>query len=164
MWLSQKEIGETVKLIREQVGLTQEELAVRLGLAGGQQLVSKWERGIKRPGYEKMRQVAGLVARDVDVFQVGSDLAGGGASIGEAIRQLVDERVTSPRVRELVRLYSNTSALRSYGGRVTYRDALTAARAVAVDEKFSAAELEELDTLVPVILELTESHERAVRP
>lgn len=61
-------VGARIREAREGAHLTQNELADRLpGKADGTQ-VSKWERGVHRPGDDTLRQIAGIVGRDLGWF------------------------------------------------------------------------------------------------
>lgn len=73
VWLDKPEIGEKIKEIRIRKGLSQLDLAERLGMPQGQAEVSRWERGVRRPGYEKMLEIAKLVGRGVEIFQQGGE-------------------------------------------------------------------------------------------
>jgi len=49
--------------LRKSAGLTQEALALRLGVE--RPVVSQWESGARRPGYDKMLRLAGILGPEV---------------------------------------------------------------------------------------------------
>lgn len=51
--------GDLIKKVRLQAGLTQAELAERLGVTP--QAISQYERGVKKPKYETIRRIADAV-------------------------------------------------------------------------------------------------------
>src|SRR5262245_22717193 len=55
-------IGELIRQKREAAGLTQSELAAQLGV--GKAIVSRWERGHKRPGVTVLRKLSAVLAID----------------------------------------------------------------------------------------------------
>lgn len=59
-------IGEQIKTARKAKGVSQEELAVRLGVV--RQTVSKWENGMSVPDADVLIQIAELL--DVPVSQL----------------------------------------------------------------------------------------------
>lgn len=54
--------GETLRRLREDAGMTQEDVANRLGISG--QAVGAWENGRSRPRLEKLNQLARLLGVD----------------------------------------------------------------------------------------------------
>lgn len=74
-WLSKEEIGKKIKAIRSRNGLSQQELADLCGIPEGQASVSRWERGVLMPSYEKLLIIAKLVGRGVEIFQVNDDFS-----------------------------------------------------------------------------------------
>lgn len=71
-WLDPVTIGKKIREIREQAGLSQQQLSERLGMQKGQAEISRWERGERRPGYEALADIAYIGGKDVSIFQKGS--------------------------------------------------------------------------------------------
>ena len=64
-------LGENIKTLRKNKGLTQEELAARLNVV--RQTVSKWEKGFSVPDADILQRIAEIL--EVDVKQLlGSDI------------------------------------------------------------------------------------------
>ncbi len=64
-------LGENIKVLRKNKGLTQEELAIRLNVV--RQTVSKWEKGYSVPDAELLQRLADVL--EVDVKQLlGADV------------------------------------------------------------------------------------------
>lgn len=59
-------LGDNIKLLRKNKGLTQEELAIRLNVV--RQTVSKWEKGFSVPDAEMLQKMAEVL--DVDIKQL----------------------------------------------------------------------------------------------
>jgi transcriptional regulator with XRE-family HTH domain len=63
-------IGRRIAQARDAAGLTQAELATKIpGKADGTQ-VSKWERGVHRPGDDTLDQIAQALGKDIAWFLV----------------------------------------------------------------------------------------------
>lgn len=111
IWKSNEEIGRIIKKILEESGMTQGELATHLGMPKGQAEVSRYVRGKRRPGYEKLLKIAALTGRGVDIFQntgsnthpsAESPTVGGGGDTEEmdtALLNLPDTSFLKPRAR-----------------------------------------------------------------
>lgn len=54
----------TIRVYRESLGITQQELAARLNVTQG--LVSQWERGETLPGASKLPELAKLLGCTID--------------------------------------------------------------------------------------------------
>lgn len=68
-------IGRRIAEAREAAGLTQAELAAKIpGKSDGTQ-ISKWERGVHRPGDDTLEQIAVALEKDVAWFLIKSDEA-----------------------------------------------------------------------------------------
>lgn len=64
-------LGDNIKLLRKNNGLTQEELAIRLNVV--RQTISKWEKGFSVPDAEMLQKMAEVL--DVDIKQLlGGDI------------------------------------------------------------------------------------------
>ena len=64
-------LGENIKTLRKNKGLTQEELAIRLKVVS--QTVSKWEKGYSVPDAETLQKIADIL--EVDIKQLlGADI------------------------------------------------------------------------------------------
>jgi transcriptional regulator with XRE-family HTH domain len=59
-------IGENIKAIRKNKGMTQEELAIKLNVA--RQTISKWEKGLSVPDAELVQKISEIL--DVDIKQL----------------------------------------------------------------------------------------------
>lgn len=59
-------IGENIKAIRKNKGMTQEELAIKLNVV--RQTVSKWEKGISVPDAEMVQKLSEIL--DIDIKQL----------------------------------------------------------------------------------------------
>lgn len=55
---------EIIKLIRKTMGITQEELAKRIGVTQG--TVAQWEKGLTHPAFDKLPKVADVLGVTVD--------------------------------------------------------------------------------------------------
>ncbi len=96
---SQTDLGETLRALRKQAGLTQRDASARLGCSP--QLVSQWETGDTRPPVGKLRQLAALynlkfeeLKRLHEASETGVDEPRdtyGNLSIVEVLRDLADE-------------------------------------------------------------------------
>lgn len=53
-----------IKLIRKTMGITQEELAKRIGVTQG--TVAQWENGLTHPAFDKLSKVADVLGVTVD--------------------------------------------------------------------------------------------------
>lgn len=56
-------LGENIKTLRKNKGLTQEEFAIRLNVV--RQTVSKWEKGLSVPDAEILQKIASILEVDV---------------------------------------------------------------------------------------------------
>lgn len=54
----------TIKTIREILGLTQTEFAAKIGTS--QVAVSRWEKGVVRPGFDSLRRIADTIGCSID--------------------------------------------------------------------------------------------------
>ena len=59
-------IGENIKAIRKNKGMTQAELAIKLNVA--RQTISKWEKGLSVPDAEMVQKISEIL--DVDIKQL----------------------------------------------------------------------------------------------
>lgn len=59
-------IGKNVRVFRKQNGLTQEELAGRLGVT--YQAVSKWENGATAPDISLLPEIAAVLGTSIDTL------------------------------------------------------------------------------------------------
>ena len=64
-------LGENIKTLRKNKGLTQEELAARLNVV--RQTVSKWEKGFSVPDADILQRIAEILEVDVKLL-LGSDI------------------------------------------------------------------------------------------
>ena len=64
-------LGENIKTLRKNKGLTQEELATRLNVV--RQTVSKWEKGFSVPDADILQRIAEILEVDVKLL-LGSDI------------------------------------------------------------------------------------------
>ena len=64
-----KDIGKTIRVLREQKGLTQEELASRLFVT--RQTLSNYENGRTRPDLEMLEKIAGELDQDISALLCG---------------------------------------------------------------------------------------------
>ena len=78
-------LGENIKRLRKQKGISQEELAIRLHVV--RQTVSKWERDLSVPD-------ADLLQRMADIFEVGTDAILGGTVPPEPDRNELAEQLS----------------------------------------------------------------------
>lgn len=78
-------LGENIKRLRKQKGISQEELAIRLHVV--RQTVSKWERDLSVPDAELLQRMA-------DIFEVGTDALLGGTIPAEADRNELAEQLS----------------------------------------------------------------------
>ena len=82
-----RQVGGLVKHHRERVGLTQAELADKVGLAS--ETVSRIERGVVAPGFESLEEFASALSVDVrDFFGAGEFAASEGRN--DALVRIVD--------------------------------------------------------------------------
>ncbi|MCH5188539.1 MAG: helix-turn-helix transcriptional regulator [Oscillospiraceae bacterium] len=102
-------IGETIKRLRRERGITQEQLAERLNISA--QAVSKWENGLSLPDISQLAPLA----RE---FQVSADVLVGlgtdGTDIGDILEQayrLPDVEKTYDALQEALACYPNSPAL-----------------------------------------------------
>lgn len=79
-------LGENIKTLRKNKGLTQEEFAIRLNVV--RQTVSKWEKGLSVPDAEILQKIASILEVDV------RELLGG----------KVDEKDNNEVVEQLARI------------------------------------------------------------
>lgn len=56
-------LGDNIKALRKQKGLTQEELAIKLNVV--RQTVSKWEKGLSVPDADLLQKIADVLETDV---------------------------------------------------------------------------------------------------
>lgn len=61
-------IGENIRRARDQNGLTQRELAA--AIEGDYMAISRWERGVNRPGDESLARIAEVLGHDFAWFYV----------------------------------------------------------------------------------------------
>lgn len=59
-------LGENIRQLRKKMGMTQEELALRLHVV--RQTVSKWEKGLSVPDAEMLQKLAGVLEVPVDML------------------------------------------------------------------------------------------------
>ena len=78
-------LGENIKRLRKQKGISQEELAIRLHVV--RQTVSKWERDLSVPDAELLQRMA-------DIFEVGTDAILGGTVPTEPDRNELAEQLS----------------------------------------------------------------------
>ena len=78
-------LGENIKRLRKQKGISQEELAIRLHVV--RQTVSKWERDLSVPDAELLQRMA-------DIFEVGTDAILGGTVPPEPDRNELAEQLS----------------------------------------------------------------------
>ena len=76
-------LGENIKTLRKNKGLTQEELAARLNVV--RQTVSKWEKGFSVPDADILQKIADIL--EVDVKQ----LLGAGIELEADSNSIVDQ-------------------------------------------------------------------------
>ena len=67
-------MGERIKQLRKENGLTQTDLAEKLGVTKG--TVSTWETDSRRPGYDKLGQLCDLFDRSMGYVTGQSDIPG----------------------------------------------------------------------------------------
>ena len=60
------EIGEMIKYLRDERGMSQEVLGIRSGI--DQRQISRWERGINEPSISSLRKIAEAMEVSVGVF------------------------------------------------------------------------------------------------
>ena len=58
--------GQRIKAARQQAGLTQTELAEKLGIP--YQSISQWERDLRNPKYENLQRIANALDYDVEAL------------------------------------------------------------------------------------------------
>lgn len=76
-------LGDTLKAIRKEKGITQEELAIKLHVV--RQTVSKWEKGVSIPDADSLQQIA-------DVFEVTvQELLGGDIQKDASRNEVADQ-------------------------------------------------------------------------
>ena len=91
-------LGENIKRLRKQKGISQEELAIRLHVV--RQTVSKWERDLSVPDAELLQRMA-------DIFEVGTDAILGGAIPPEPDRNELAEQLS--RINEQLAIRNRRS-------------------------------------------------------
>lgn len=67
MALGQEELGQRIKEAREDAGLTQQELADRIGIKQGQ-TVSNYERGVTEVTTKRLRRIAEATGKPITFF------------------------------------------------------------------------------------------------
>ncbi len=82
-------IGEKIKKLRKEKGLTQKELAKRLGVT--QQMIASYENGVRYPKMETIKKIAD--ALNVDMFELIFDKNGAPAYSLESIPNSDDYRI-----------------------------------------------------------------------
>lgn len=91
--------SETVETARKRKGLTQPELAERLGLR--QQTISKWEKGQARPRSGFVKEVAAeLDLSEHDLLVMAGYLAGDKRKSGATLRTQAERRFTGRRAAD----------------------------------------------------------------
>lgn len=91
--------SETVETARKRKGLTQPELAERLGLR--QQTISKWEKGQARPRSGFVKEVAAeLDLSEHDLLVMAGYLAGDERKSGATLRAQAERRFTGRRAAD----------------------------------------------------------------
>lgn len=78
--------GQLIKAARKQAGLTQMELAEKLGIP--YQSVGQWERDVRNPKYESLRRIADALNTSVS-YLLGQD----GARVAPNVQQVFIERL-----------------------------------------------------------------------
>ena len=78
--------GQLIKAARKQAGLTQMELAEKLGIP--YQSVGQWERDIRNPKYESLRRIADALNTSVS-YLLGQD----GTRVAPDVHQVFIERL-----------------------------------------------------------------------
>lgn len=91
-------LGENIKRLRKQKGISQEELAIRLHVV--RQTVSKWERDLSVPDAELLQRMA-------DIFEVGTDAILGGTVPPEPDRNELAEQLS--RINEQLAIRNRRS-------------------------------------------------------
>ena len=61
-----QEVGARIRLARDEMGLSQEELGYRYGASGAQ--ISQIERGVKELGIIRLERLAGILGKSVGWF------------------------------------------------------------------------------------------------
>ena len=85
----QNKLAENIRSCRKNLGLTQEQLAERLGITLG--TISKWERGNSEPDLGYLMELAGLFHRSVDAL-IGFSMQGTDADAeADRIEDICDE-------------------------------------------------------------------------
>jgi transcriptional regulator with XRE-family HTH domain len=69
-----KVIGQKIKKARKESGVSQEQLADKLGLSGNN-IISRWENGLGRISADQLAKIAELTHRPISYFfgEVGDD-------------------------------------------------------------------------------------------
>lgn len=62
-----KQIGLRIKQVRKEAGMTQQQLAQRLGIP--YQSIGQWERGIRKPKIETLQAIADAIGVSLDYLQ-----------------------------------------------------------------------------------------------
>ncbi|MBO4788159.1 MAG: helix-turn-helix transcriptional regulator [Lachnospiraceae bacterium] len=102
----ERNLAENIRNARKSIGLTQEQLAEKLGITLG--TISKWERGASEPEISYLMELADIFRISVDAL-IGFSMRGGDADTeAERIEKLLDE---SP-VEEVIAEYDK--ALRRF--------------------------------------------------
>nr|MCR5681894.1 helix-turn-helix domain-containing protein [Clostridiales bacterium] len=89
-------LGETIKRLRQQKGLTQEQLADKLGVSF--QSVSRWEGGSSYPDIELIPEIAGFFHVSIDEL-MGMDQSLRDKKLNEALQQLAGNVPLEERVK-----------------------------------------------------------------
>ena len=85
----ERNLAENIRNARKSIGLTQEQLAEKLGITLG--TISKWERGASEPEISYLMELADIFRISVDAL-IGFSMRGGDADTeAERIEKLVDE-------------------------------------------------------------------------
>lgn len=80
-------LGDLIRTSRDRTGLTQIELGVKVGVSGPQ--VSRWERGLQRPGGDTIGPLAEALGLDFrDLYQLTLDA--GNEEVKQTRRELTD--------------------------------------------------------------------------
>lgn len=90
-WLSNVALGKKIAEIRKGAGLTQAELAEKLGWSKGQGDISAFERGEKRPTLDMLDRIATACGHWVAVFRERSEYAEGVAWGVQRLRSALDD-------------------------------------------------------------------------
>lgn len=69
-----RRLGANIRSARESAGLTQRQLGDRLGVDGSD--ISRHERGVVRPGDERLARLASVLGREIGWFYADNDPSG----------------------------------------------------------------------------------------